>query len=87
MIQRMQGARKLVTCAMGLAALLVLAGLVAFAHFPVDALETLSWSVVFLTGTALGANVGEHAFKKAPASAAADEAEPDTDEKPKPAVG
>ena len=79
---KLAGARKIVTCGMGLGSLLVLAGLTSFAHFPVDALETLSWSVVFLTGTALGANVGEHAFNKptaAVAPAAADEA---TDEKP-----
>ena len=61
-----QGSRKVVTCAMGLAALLVLASLSSFGHLPNDGLDTLSWSVVFLTGSALGANVGEHAFKKVP---------------------
>ncbi len=66
-----QGSRKVVTCAMGLGALLVLAALSCFGHLPSDGLDTLSWSVVFLTGSALGANVGEHAFKKGPATALA----------------
>lgn len=59
----LQGFRKIITCAMGLASLLVLAVLVAKGGLPNDALNTLSWAIVFLTGTALGANVGEHAFK------------------------
>ena len=81
---KLAGARKIVTCGMGLGSLLVLAGLTSFAHFPTDALETLAWSVVFLTGTALGANVGEHAFKKPSAGAPVEPAKIDeaTDERP-----
>ena len=67
---KLEGARKVVTCAMGLGSLLALAALATWGHLPTDALGDLTWSVVFLTGTALGANVGEHAFKK-PATVAA----------------
>lgn len=64
------GHRKTITTAMGLLALLVLAFLSTFGGLTEDGLSTLSWSIVFLTGSALGANVGEH-WTKRPTSAGA----------------
>lgn len=48
---------------MGLASVLALAGC-TLAGLPVDALSELVWPVVLLTGSALGANVGEHWSKR-----------------------
>lgn len=61
----MQGSRKLLLAAMGLVALLVLGVLTARGGLPVDATSTLNWGVVMVTGSALGANVGEWAMKRA----------------------
>ena len=68
------GSRKLWTLAMGLGALLGLA-LLVLGGLPVDALQELVWPVALLTGTALGANVGEHWARNRPGAAAA-KAEP-----------
>lgn len=61
----MQGSRKLLLCAMGLGSLLALGALTAYGGLPVEAAGTLNWGVVMLTGSALGANVGEWAMKRA----------------------
>lgn len=64
----MTGTRKLWTLAAGLGALLALA-LLVLAGLPVEALEQLVWPVALLTGSALGANVGEHWAKNRPKGA------------------
>jgi hypothetical protein len=58
--------RKLVMLASGLGSLLTLAALTVMGNLPQDALDTLAWAVVFLTGSAMGANVGEHFAKRVP---------------------
>lgn len=67
------GHRKTITCAMGLAALLVLAVLKAYGGLDADGLSTLSWSVVFLASGTNAANVGEH-WTKRPTQAPATQA-------------
>ena len=56
--------RKLVMLSSGLLALMILAVLSVWGNLPQDALDTLAWAVVFLAGSALGANVGEHFAKR-----------------------
>lgn len=64
----MQGARKLILCGMGLGSLLALGALTAYGGLPVEAASSLNWGIVMLTGTGLGANVGEWAMKRTPAA-------------------
>lgn len=65
----MTGQRKIVTCALGLGAILVLGFMSSYGGLPTEALTSLNWGVVMLTGTALGANVGEWYMKRPVSSA------------------
>jgi hypothetical protein len=56
----MAGKRKILVFILGLAALLVLAGMVAWASLPVDAVGELAYAVVFLAGAYMGGNGLEH---------------------------
>lgn len=56
----MRSQRKTLITGMGLCALLTLGALNSWGGLPAESLDTLAWSVVFLTGAGLGANVGEH---------------------------
>ena len=60
----MANQRKLVMLAAGLGSLMGLAVLSVWGNLPLDALDTLAWAVVFLTGSGMGANVGEHFAKR-----------------------
>lgn len=56
----MTGKRKLFMLAMGLASELLLGLLAVVGNLPQAGVETLAWPIAFLTGAAMGANVGEH---------------------------
>lgn len=59
----MTGKRKLATCAMGLATLMVL-GFMAGHGLTDEGLGTLAWAVVVTTGASIGGNAAEHYAKR-----------------------